>query len=400
MIASEVGAIPVAFDDIAETGQLDPGEAIAVHLPERRVLRPNELRESVVRSTRINFAELSERRLVPLPRKTAAPNDPAAPAAPPKIDNAVLNLFGWTRPRERVVQHLAETGKEPVTSMGYDRPLPFFSATRPPLTKYFKQIVAVVTNPPIDPLREDGAFDMTVHLGASPTANEDAPVYPPLPQYRLASPILTADQFEQIRARRDPERPAAAVLDCTFEDPREGASTGAKAISRRIAELCRSAVGIVKRGEASILLLSDRAALDTRMSSPRLPLPMVLMTSALHNALVQEGRRRHACIAVETGEIQEGHDAAVFIANGANALFPYLFYMVGEPHGTAANLVHGLEETLRRVMSKMGICSVDGYRGSRLFEAVGLCRGWSSIIFPALPCAWAGSICRIFTKTS
>jgi glutamate synthase domain-containing protein 2/glutamate synthase domain-containing protein 3 len=99
---------------------------------------------------------------------------------------------------------------------------------------------------------------------------------------------------------------------------------------------------------------------------------MVLMTSALHNALVEAGLRRSAGIVVETGEIQEGHDAAVFLGSGATALFPYLFYQVGAPHGSFENLVIGLEETLKRIMSKMGICSVDGYRGSRLYEAVGI----------------------------
>src|SRR6185312_14487899 len=102
----------------------------------------------------------------------------------------------------------------------------------------------------------------------------------------------------------------------------------------------------VKKGEAGVLILSDRAR-----EPGRLPLPMVLMTSALHNALVLAGQRRHAGIVVETGEVQEGHDAAVLIANGATAIFPYLFYGVGAPHGPVTNLVAGLEETLKRIMS-------------------------------------------------
>jgi glutamate synthase domain-containing protein 2/glutamate synthase domain-containing protein 3 len=252
--------------------------------------------------------------------------------------------------------------------MGYDRPLAPFSTQRPPLTKYMKQIVAVVTNPPLDPIREGSAFDLTTHLGESPAIHENLPVYEPRPQYKLASPFLTEGQLKTIREADSAVRPRALVLDATFDDPAGDLSAGAKAISRRIAELCRTGVAQVKKGAASVLVLSDRRA----VGSAALPLPMVLATSALHNALVGEGLRRHAGIVVETGEIQEGHDAAVFIANGADALFPWLYYQVGLPHGPASNLVGALEQTLLRVMSKMGICSVDGYRGSRLFEAVGL----------------------------
>jgi glutamate synthase domain-containing protein 2/glutamate synthase domain-containing protein 1/glutamate synthase domain-containing protein 3 len=361
ILGSEIGAVHVPFEEVQETGQLDPGESIALHLPERRVLRAREALDRVIAETSINFAELSEHRLITLTR--GGGKEPAWP----KVEQGELNLFGWSAERVRTVRHMAETGKEPITSMGFDRPLAPFSAQRPPVTKYFKQIVAVVTNPPIDPLREGSAFDLTVHLGCSPAVHENRPVYEPVLQYRLPSPFLTGDQMATIRAAEDPR---AIVIDCTFVDPKNGLTTGAKALSRRIAECCRAALTAVKKGEASIIVLSDRGA--HAAGDDRLPLPMVLMTSALHNTLVVEGQRRHAGIVVETGEVQEGHDAAVLIANGATAVFPYLFYAVGAPHGPAENLVRALDEALKRIMSKMGICSVDGYRGSRLFEAVGL----------------------------
>ena len=371
ILGSEIGAIHVAPEDIAETGQLDPGEAFAVHLPDGKVLHADEILARVVAETTINFAELSEHKLVTLPRRaTSLTSSARAPARP---DNAALNLFGWTAERVRTVKHMAAEGKEPITSMGYDRPLAAFSALRPPVTKYFKQIVAVVTNPPIDSLREGGAFDLTTHLGAAPAVHEQTPVYDPLPQYKLPSPILSEDQFAIIRGAIGEERPRALVLDCTVEDPGAGVVEGARALSRRIAEVARVGLAHVKRGEASILILSDIAALQHDEDLvPRLPLPMVLMTSALHNLLVEEGERRHCGILVETGEIQEAHDAAVLIANGADALHPHLLYAIGAPHGAPANLVKSLDDGLRRIMSKMGICSIDGYRGSRLFEAVGL----------------------------
>ncbi|MFO0587661.1 MAG: glutamate synthase large subunit [Polyangiaceae bacterium] len=371
LLASELGATTIDPADVKETGQLDPGEIIALDLGDHTLRKGVAVIERVVKSTPINFAELSEERLITL--------DPGDSAPDLKVDQSALNLFGWMPERVRNVKHMAETGKEPITSMGYDRPLAPFSNQRPPLAKYFKQIVAVVTNPPIDPLREGSAFDLTVHLGLSPAVHENTPIYDPLPQYRLPSPFLTTDMFAKIKGTSRPDRPRAAVLDATFVDPGNGLSTGAKALSRRIAEVCRQAVSLVKKGEASILIVSDRAAIDgpgatgdAEGKGALLPLPMVLLTSALHNALLVEGQRRHAGIVVETAEVQEGHDAAVLIANGATAVYPYLFYAVGAPHGPVPKLVASLEESLKRVMSKMGICSVDGYRGSRLFEAVGV----------------------------
>ncbi len=369
VLGSEIGAVAVPFSDVIETGQLDPGEAIALHLPDRRILRAGDILGRVIAETSINFAELSEQRLIALDRSAPSivSSDDRAP------DQADLNLFGFSADRVRAVKHMAESGKEPITSMGFDRPLAPFSSQRPPLTKYMKQIVAVVTNPPLDPIREGSAFDLTVHLGASPAVHESTPIYEPLPQYRLPSPILSRGQMDVIASaagqvdRRGADRPRALTLDGTFEDPKNGMTTGAKAIARRIAELSRAAVSAVKKGEAQVLVLSDR---DRREG--RLPLPMVLLTSAVHNALVADGQRRHAGIVVETGEIQEGHDAAVFLANGATAVYPYLFYAIGAQSGRVDKLVAALEEALKRIMSKMGICSVDGYRGSRLFEAVGI----------------------------
>jgi glutamate synthase domain-containing protein 2/glutamate synthase domain-containing protein 3 len=132
---------------------------------------------------------------------------------------------------------------------------------------------------------------------------------------------------------------------------------------------------MVARHEAQVLILSDRAAVQP--GSRRLPLPMVLLTSALHSALSAEGRRRQGSIVVDSGEIQEGHDAALLLANGADAVHPHLLYRIGasQTQGGAkavGALARALDDSIRRIMSKMGICSVAGYRGSRLFEAVGI----------------------------
>jgi glutamate synthase domain-containing protein 2/glutamate synthase domain-containing protein 1/glutamate synthase domain-containing protein 3 len=365
LIGSELGAIPVPAADIVETGQLDPGEGIAIDLESKKIIRPRELIREVVAHTPINFSELAESQLIPLPPRVR----PAGGKAP-KPDRRVLNLFGWSQERVRMCKYMAENGKEPITSMGFDRPLAVFSPARPPLAKYFKQIVAVVTNPPIDPLREGSAFNLIVHLGKNPSVHESNPNWEPQPQYKLEGPFLVGDQATRIRDGQGHGVPSCMPLDATFAD-----TGGAKVISRRIADLAREAVKAAKTGTASIVLLSDRAAvLPPKEGEPRrLPLPMLLAVAALHNALTEAGVRRSLSIVAETGEVQEGHDGALLIANGADAIHPYLLLEIaeGDAHGEA-RLIEGLDSTLRRVMSKMGITTLDGYRGSRLFEAVGV----------------------------
>jgi len=364
-IASELGAIPVEASQIAETGQLDPGEGLAIDLATKKLIHPRALIRDVVASSAINFQELAESQIHPLPPRVRNAGQKTG-----KPDRRVLNLFGWSQERLRLVKYMAENGKEPITSMGFDRPLAVFSPARPPLSKYFKQIVAVVTNPPIDPIREGSAFDLTVYLGSNPSVHESRPIYDPQPQYKLDGPFLVGDQLIRIRDGASTHAPPCLPLDATFLD------TGSpKAIAKRIHEITREAVKAAKTRTASIVLLSDRGALlPHREGEPRrLPLPMLLASAAVHNALTDEGVRRTMSIVVETGEVQEGHDAALLIANGVDAIHPYLLLELaeGDPSGER-NLIEGLDSTLRRVMSKMGITTLDGYRGSRLFEAVGV----------------------------
>ena len=338
IIGSELGAIPVPWDEIVETGQLDPGEGIAVDLDAKTIIQPRQLIRDVVARSPINFSELAESRLSPLPPRV---RQNAARASKP--ERRYLNLFGWSQERIRTVKYMAENGKEPITSMGFDRPLAVFSPARPPLAKYFKQIVAVVTNPPIDPIREGSAFDLTVYLGKNPSVHENLPIYEPAPQYKLEGPFLLGDQLVRVR---DGAQPACLPLDATFAD--EG---GAKAIARRISELAREAVRAAKADSASIVLLSDRVALLSQKEGEpkRLPVPMLLAVASLHNALSTEGLRRRMSIVVETGEVQEGHDAALLIANGADAIHPYLMLEIAEgDHEGEKRLIEALDGTLRR----------------------------------------------------
>jgi glutamate synthase domain-containing protein 2/glutamate synthase domain-containing protein 1/glutamate synthase domain-containing protein 3 len=372
IVASELGAVPIDIDDIAETGQLDPGEMIAFWPHEALLETPTALRERVAHTTRLNTEDLAERELRQVPARENL--DPAP------VPEKVLALFGWTHDRVKTVRFMAENGKEPVVGMGYDRPLAIFSKSRPPLFRYFKQTVAVVTNPPIDPIREGGAFDLTVHLGAVPSAHEDLPVYDPHPQFRLASPVLTDGQLEHVVRAGSP---AALVLDSTVEAPAD-----ARSLSAALSELGRTAVQAVRSGSFTVIVLSDRAGVRdfvrplgaTIPEGERVPIPMLLAVAAVHNALTQEGLRRNCSIVADSGEIEEGHDICVLIANGATAVCPWLLLRVAASASgrdpaipdAVPTLLKAIDGTVKRVMSKMGICTIDGYRGARLFEAIGL----------------------------
>ncbi len=416
-VCSELGALPIPLGEIVETGQLDPGEMIAFAPRTNLLERPAELRLRIARTTRLNTDELAERELRSVP--------PAEILAPAPLPERPLALFGWTADRVKTVRFMAQEGKEPIVGMGYDRPLAILSNSRPPLFRYFKQTVAVVTNPPIDPLREGGAFDLTVHLGAVPSAHEDLPVYDPHPQFRLASPVLTSGQLAEVL--QSSGLPHAVVLDTTIAAPADE-----RTLSAALSELGRAAVQAVKSGAGTVIALSDRRAAqgllegiapwqgvngsalsasvadadrlsandwnanDLVNAERRVPLPMLLAVAAVHNALTGEGLRRACSIVADSGEVEEGHDVCVLLANGATAVCPWLMLKVAtatstrdpapDPKGGAVpTLLRAIDGTIKRVMSKMGICTVDGYRGARLFEAIGLSPALVDFYLPGIP---------------
>ncbi len=359
VVESEVGAVPVASEDVAEIGQLDPGEAIAVDLEQRRLLRQPEILEEVLKHTPLNYSELSSTKL-------AHPVSAGEPASG-KACAPTLATFGWSHERVRALKHMAQNGSEPISSMGHDKPLAVLSKSSPTLFKYFKQIIAVVTNPPIDPIREGTAMDLSVFLGRTPRAYEDSNEYRVFPQVRFDSPILTEGEVRGI-IQGGRGMPDSVVFDATY--PKYG---GAKALSDRIADLTAEAVRLARNRSAAVIVLSDRQAVAD--AEQRLAVPAVLIAGALHSALTQQGKRRRLSLLCESGEVQEPHDAAVLIANGADAVCPWVaFDLAFDVQGAdgVTKLKKAFDRGLERIMSKMGICSLDGYRGSKMFEAVGL----------------------------
>jgi len=355
VIASEAGVVPVMPGDVERDGQLEPGEMIVGDLETGEVVLPGAATRWVIQLSGLNFGGLASDNLVPMEDGAGARD----------LSTESLNRFGWTTERARRLRQTAAASRSPVHSMGNDLPLAIFSENHSRLYSYLNQIVAVVTNPPIDPLREGGAMDTTVFLGRSPQVTKYSS-YETWPQYRLEHPVLRDEQVARLFM------PCHGHLRALRMDASYGGAESRQLV-RRIHDLTDECLDAVRRG-VSILVLSDLEA----ASSQRLPVPMLLLTGAVHRALAREGLRRDASIVVETGEVHEGHDLAVLLAYGATAVNPYAMLHLARtvkgvsPLEAVNNLVRALVASLRRIMSKMGITTLGGYRGSALFEAIGL----------------------------
>ncbi|MDF1565448.1 MAG: glutamate synthase-related protein [Deltaproteobacteria bacterium] len=358
VISSEMGAVPLPFEEIAADGQLEPGEMIIADLTTGELHAPEQTTAFILERSKLDFQGLSTEGLSSV--ATVHPDKEA-------LTTRALNIFGWTRERVRDLQATVKESSPPVRSMGNDLPLAIFSGNPSRLYSFLAQIVAVVTNPPIDPLREGGAMDTRVYLGRSPKMSKLSQ-FRTWPQVEHPHPVLTNEDIAGLLEGGEPDL-AARRFDATFED----SYRGARGMVRRIHEVAEEVVEAVKSG-VSIIVLSDLEA--TR--GARLPVPMVLLVGVVHRALASRGLRRNASLVVETGEVHEGHDLAALLAYGATAVNPYaMFHIAREtrgltPEAACQSLVGALVASLRRIMSKMGITTLAGYRGSSLFEAIGL----------------------------
>ncbi|MBL4848430.1 MAG: glutamate synthase large subunit [Planctomycetes bacterium] len=363
IVSSEIGAVPIDPAEILSDGQLEPGAMLVADLGSGRLITPEESTDWVIERAdqELRFGDLSTTTLL---RRPPSGHELGFPVR-------AQNAFGWTRERVQTLRNMCKAGKEPVHSMGNDRPLAIFSENNSRLYSFLHQIVAVVTNPPIDPLREGQAMDLTVFLGRSPQLDRRG-TYRVSPQFKLSSPVLTNADAAAIKAETHPEL-RAHILDATFTD------TGHhEVISDRIQELLGEAEQVVGKREAAVLIISDRAAATDEAG--RYPLPALLVASAIHRHLsrTQGALRRDCSLVIETGEVHEGHDLAVLLSYGASAVNPYAMFHLAdetpklEPELARANVLGALRGSLRRIMSKMGISTIHGYRGSALFEAIGL----------------------------
>ena len=367
VMGSEVGIVEMDDARIVSKGRLGPGEMIAVDTKRREFLLNDQIKNEVAgRKPYGKWVERQRYRLGPVP----SPNGADGYHHEMEIVQA-QRAFGFTlEDIVFVLRAMILEGKEPIFSMGDDTPISALAKKPRLLYSYFKQRFAQVTNPPIDPLREELVMSLNTYLGARGSLLEESAQHANLVHFE--SPVLDNEQLHAIRHLRK-EAFKATTLEALF-DP----GAGPEALGRAVERLCQQALDAVDAGSA-ILILSDRG-----VEPDRAPVPMLLAVGAVHHHLIREGRRMRASIVVETGEPREVHHFACLIGYGASAVNPYLQY-ASVRHLVDSGEIQDMElkeaeksfrkaidNGILKIMSKMGISTVTSYHGGQIFEAIGL----------------------------
>ncbi len=379
IMASEAGVLPVPEERIRRKWRLQPGKMLLIDFEEGRIIDDDEIKqklaaehpyESWLKATQFKLSELPDvsegnleeysRALVP-----TRPNDPTTHLNQQQA-------FGYTQEDiQFFLEPMARDADDPVGSMGTDTPIAALSTKPKLLYNYFKQNFAQVTNPPIDPIREELVMSLVSMIGPRPNllGHEAGSHY----RLEVAQPILTDGDLQKIHAI---ETLVAAfrtdTLDVTWP-----AAEGADGMAPALDRLCREATAAVEAGH-NILILSDRAT-----SAERVPIPALLATSAVHHHLIRQGLRTLTGIVVETGEAREVHHFCALAGYGAEAINPYLAFATLEQiriendlpltaQAVQKNYLKAVGKGILKVMSKMGISTYQSYCGAQIFDAVGL----------------------------
>ncbi|MGF1470135.1 MAG: glutamate synthase large subunit [Rubrobacteraceae bacterium] len=367
-MASEDGALRLEPEEIVERGRLKPGQMLVVDTERNEVLRDEQVKgELAARQPYKEWVEDGEIELEELPAAEPDGNRPE----PASLFERQL-AFGYTMEDLRLLMvPMALEGKEPTGSMGTDTPLAVLSERPQLLFNYFKQHFAQVTNPPIDPLREEMVMSLKMSLGPEQNLFDETPEH--CRRVLVNHPILTAGELEKIRQLRVSPFAVANTLSMLFSTAR-----GAKGLEEALEKLCENAEKAV-RGGATVLVLSDKG-----VSLKQAPIPSLLATGAVHHHLVRRGIRTRTTLVVETAEAREVHHFALLVGYGATAVNPYLALdTLKEMAGTdllegldfeqaAKNYAKAINKGLLKVISKMGISTLFSYSGAQIFEAVGL----------------------------
>ncbi len=369
VMASETGVLPISDERIVKKWRLQPGKMFLVDLELGRIIDDKELKDSLsatkpyrgwIERIRVKLDELPE------------PAEVCEPSTVPLLDRQ--QAFAWTQEDLKFqLIPMAREGEEAIGSMGNDSPLAVLSDKNKTLYHYFKQLFAQVTNPPIDPIREDLVMSLVSFVGPKPNLLGIDETNPPM-RLEVSQPVLDFESMEKIRhiANYTDEKFSAYELDICYP-----VAWGNQAIEARLASLCAEAVDAVRSGY-NILIVSDR-----KIDPERVAIPALLATSAVHQHLVNKGLRTSTGLVVETGSAREVHHFALLAGYGAEAVHPYLalesIMAAGEQlpedrRGEKAvkNYIKAVGKGLMKVMSKMGISTYMSYTGAQIFEAVGL----------------------------
>ncbi|ACS41214.1 glutamate synthase, large subunit [Methylorubrum extorquens AM1] len=368
VLASEMGVLPIPDEKIVQSWRLQPGRMLLIDLEKGRIVSDEEIKGELASAH--PYAEWVKNTQIVL--EDLHPIQPRASRTDvPLLDRQ--QAFGYTQEDLKLLMApMAVTGQEAVGSMGSDTPLSALSDKPKLLYTYFKQNFAQVTNPPIDPIREEAVMSLVSFIGPRPNLL-DMEGASRRKRLEVRQPILTNGDLEKIRSiSHFEDRFDTRTLDITY-----AAESGAGAMEGALDRLCDRAE-VAVRGGYNIIILSDRM-----VGPDRIPIPALLATAAVHNYLIRKGLRTSVGLVVESGEPREVHHFACLAGYGAEAINPYLAFetliaMKGEfpPDLTDDEIVYryikSIDKGLLKVMSKMGISTYQSYCGAQIFDAIGL----------------------------
>jgi glutamate synthase (NADPH/NADH) large chain len=370
VMASEMGVLNVPEKDIVQKWRLQPGKMLLVDLEAGRLIPDEELKSTLAKSH--PYKEWLERTQIVLEDQPGA----VSGEAPPLSNLALLDrqqAFGYTQEDLRILMSpMATQGEEAVGSMGNDTPISALSDKPKLLFTYFKQNFAQVTNPPIDPIREELVMSLVSIIGPRPNLF-DLEGTSHLKRLEVRQPILTNADLEKIRAISEVGNGhfKSRLLDTTWP-----AEHGASGLKEALDTLCVRAEAAVREG-INIILLSDR-----RAGAENIPMPSLLACAAVHHHLIRQGLRTSVGLVVESGEPREVHHFACLAGYGAEAINPYLAFetLIAmkndlqklDDKEIVKRYIKSIGKGLLKVMSKMGISTYQSYCGAQIFDAVGL----------------------------
>ncbi len=370
VLASEFGVLPIPEEKIVQKWRLQPGKMLLIDLEEGRIISDDEIKKSLCLAN--PYQEWLKRTQIVLEEL------PPVEARAQRTDVPLLDrqqAFGYTQEDTKILMApMAVTGQEAVGSMGTDTPISALSSKSKLLYTYFKQNFAQVTNPPIDPIREELVMSLLSFIGPRPNIL-DLEGTSRRKRLEVRQPILTNDDLEKIRCIGHYEdRFDTKTIDITYP-----AREGAAGMEGAIARLCERAEAAV-HGGYNIIILSDR-----QVSAERVPIPALLATAAVHHHLIRKGLRTSVGLVVESGEPREIHHFACLAGFGAEAINPYLAFETLEAlldagefpkevdrYEVVKRFIKSVGKGMLKVMSKMGISTYQSYCGAQIFDAVGL----------------------------
>ena len=364
-LASEIGTFDYKPEDVVAKGRVGPGRIVAIDTQTGEFLETETIDGRLKKAH--PYKDWLKQNAVRLRSRLELAEEGDGASLTPAQVASYQKLFQVSfEERDQVIRPLAETGQEAVGSMGDDTPMAVLSHKIRPVTDYFRQQFAQVTNPPIDPLRESVVMSLETCLG--PEANLFSPKAKDATRLILASPVLSPLKFQSMLHQEQPEF-THQVLHLGYDETGD-----LETAIRKLADDAEQA----SRAGVKILILSDR-----KLQPGQLVIPAVMATGAVHHRLVNNSLRCDTNIVLDSGAIRDPHQFAVAIGFGATAVYPYVVYeiiddmirtgeLVGNHHLLHKNYRRGINKGLLKIMSKMGISTIASYRGAQLFEAVGL----------------------------